>query len=241
VNTESGKWICMVCGAKGTIDGYQVDYDAMLEEAWSMLGEESLLKPESWLDQFDSGPVHHYWLSRFTKDVCRRYRLGWDGTKGEPCYPVRAMNGSPLGIVHRNISDPGGPKYKYPRKVHTSDLLFGVPELMQADVLFLVEGAMDVCAVRECGHDAIGSYGSQLHPEQVRQIVALEPRIVFLAYDMDRSGHIGSGKAEWDLGLAGVLTRRIFWDAEYKDLGMMDTEARSDTLAKALASKHTHV
>jgi len=241
VNTDNGKWICMVCGAKGTTEGYQVDYDAMLEQAWALLDGESLLKPESWLDQFDSGPTHPYWLGRFSEATCRAYRLGWDGTKGEPCYPIRAMNGQPLGIVHRNVNDPGGPKYKYPKGVHKTDLLFGVPELVQADEIFLVEGATDVMAARDAERDAVGSYGSLLSREQVHQIVALEPRMVHVAYDMDRAGHIGAGKAEWALNLAGVMTQRVFWNAECKDLGEMDVKTRSNTLSQALASKHTRV
>jgi ribosomal protein L37AE/L43A len=241
VNTLTGKWVCMVCGAKGNTAGYVPDIDLILEEAMALLQTESLVKPESWLDQFDSGPIPHYWRSRFSEEVCRAYRLGWDGTKGAPCYPVRDMSGRPLGITHRNIDDPGGPKYKYPKGVLTSELLFGVHELVQTDEIFLVEGATAVCAVRECEYDAVGSYGSRLYEAQVKQVIALSPRIVYLAYDMDSAGYKGAGRAEWDLNLAGVLTRRVFWDPRWNDLGDMDLAIRSKTLAKALAPSATHV
>jgi DNA primase len=216
-----------------------VDVDALLEQALETLGTLSLEKTESWLDQFDSGLVHPYWLSRFTEEACRTYRLGWDGHKDQPCYPIRAINGRPLGVVHRNIDDPGGPKYRYPKGVRKTELLFGVHELVQSDVLVLVEGAPDVVAVRECGHDAIGSYGSLLDPKQVQQIVALQPRVVWLGYDMDSAGHTGAGKAEYELNLAGVLTKRLFWSDRYKDLAEMDLDVRSDTLAKTLARTST--
>jgi DNA primase len=156
-----------------------------------------------------------------------------------PCYPIRNMSGLPLGIVHRNIDDPGGPKYKYPRGVKKTELLFGVKELAQSDVLFLVEGAMDVCAVREAGHDAVGSYGSLLDACQVAQIVALQPRVVWIAYDMDKAGHKGAGAAEWALGLEGIMAKRMFWNDDYKDLGEMDLEIRSSTLSKVLASNNS--
>jgi hypothetical protein len=160
VNIRTGKWVCMSCHAKGDVKGYVPDPIMELDYAMDLLDAHDLVKTESWLDQFDSGPVADYWISRFSEDVCRLYRLGWDGTRGDPCYPIRDMAGRPLGIVHRNIGDPGGPKYKYPRGVKKTELLFGVKELTQSDYLVLVEGAMDVCAVRETGMDAVGSYGS---------------------------------------------------------------------------------
>jgi len=241
VNVNTGKWVCMSCGAKGNTKGYVPDIDRLLEEGLLMLQEADGGKTESWLDQFDSGPVHEYWLSRFSEEVCRAYRLGWDGTKQQPCYPIRNNNGLPLGVVHRNIDDPEGPKYKYPKGVSKSSLLFGVKELVKSDYLILVEGAMDVCAVREAGHDAVGSYGSLLDPKQVSEIVSLQPRCVLVAYDMDRVGHVGAGKAEWALNLAGVYTKRMFWDDVFKDLGEMDSETRSSTLSKALAFTSTKV
>lgn len=237
VNTTTGAWICMSCGAKGTKKGYVPDPIRMLDAAMELIDAVDMAKPESWLDQFDSGPVHPYWLERFNEEICRRYRLGWDGTRQMPCYPIRDMAGHPLGVVHRNIDDPGGPKYKYPRGVKKTELLFGVRELQQSDVIFLVEGAMDVCAVREAGHDAVGSYGSLLDACQVAQIVALQPRVVWIAYDMDKAGYKGAWSAEVALALEGIMARRMFWNDDFKDLGEMDLETRSSTLVNTLASK----
>jgi hypothetical protein len=231
----------MSCHAKGDVKGYVADPIMELDYAMSLLVDMDLVKSESWLDQFDSGPVPEYWLSRFPEEICRIYRLGWDGNEGKPCYPIRDMVGRPIGVVHRNIDDPEGPKYKYPRGVKKTELLFGVKELQQSEYIFLVEGAMDVCAVRETGHDAIGSYGSLLDSKQVMEIVALQPLVVFLAYDNDRAGRIGAGQAEYSLNIEGIMTRRVFWDDRYNDLGDMDLVTRSNTLSKALASKSQRV
>jgi hypothetical protein len=238
VNTLTGKWVCMVCHSKGTTQGYVPDVDMLLESAMETLDSLDLEKPESWLDQFDSGPVAQYWLSRFSEEVCRTYRLGWDGVKGKPCYPIRAMNGRPLGVVHRSL-DPAEKKYKYPLHVNTSELLFGVHELRQTDELVLLEGAPAAIAVREVGHDAISSYGSLLHPRQIEEIVNLQPKIVYIAFDMDKAGHLGAGPAERDLAKAGVLAKRIFWDDRYSDPGDMDLATRSNTLSQALARTST--
>lgn len=239
VNVVSGKWVCMVCHARGDSKGYVVDPIVLLDQAMAMLEDVDLTKPESWLDQFDSGPVHEYWTSRFTEEACRTYRLGWDGTRGKPCYPIRDISGQPLGVVHRNVDDPEGPKYKYPRGVSTSRLLFGLRELDDVRRLFIVEGAMDVVAVREAGHDAVGTYGSRLYPEQLREIVALHPGAVILAYDMDSAGHLGAKEARWALQDEGILVRRPWWNARYKDLGEMPLEKRRSTLEKILASIST--
>jgi DNA primase len=96
---------------------------------------------------------------------------------------------------------------------------------------------MDVCAVRDAGIDAIGSYGSLLDHKQINEIVALQPRVVWIAYDMDHAGHVGAGKAEYALNIEGIQARRLFWNDKYNDLGDMDLETRSNTLSKTLASK----
>lgn len=239
VNVSSGKWVCMVCHARGTTAGYVPDPILALDEARALLDSVSLEKPESWLDQFDSGPVHPYWLSRFDEASCRTFRLGWDGNRGKPCYPVRDRAGRPLGVVHRSL-DGDGPKYKYPRGVRTAELLFGVREAVQVDVVFLVEGAMDVVAAREAGHDALGTYGARLHERQAREIASLNPAMVWVAYDMDKPGEEGAKDALRTLRDAGIMCGRANWHPRYKDLGEMGLEARRATLSKVLASISTH-
>lgn len=234
VNVQTGKWVCMVCGAKGTTANHVPDPDWMLEQALEGLADPAGTKSESWLDQYDSGPVHEYWLSRFSEDACRTFRLGWDAVRQQPCYPIRAMNGLPIGVVRRNI-DSDGPKYKYPRGVNTSGLLFGVKEAQQTDQLLLVEGAMDVVAVREVGHDAVGTYGSRLYDKQIDHIVGLEPRVVYIAYDMDRAGKDGGFQAERALKRAGIMAWAVEWNDRWKDLGEMDLQTRYNTLTKILA------
>jgi DNA primase len=241
VNVTTGKWVCMVCHARGDTKGYVPDPIMVLDQAMLLLDqmEDDSDKPESWLDQFDSGPVHPYWLSRFSEPVCRVYRLGWDGTRRNPCYPIRGKAGLPLGIVHRNIHDPEGPKYHYPMGVRTTELIFGVRELTQSRVLFLTEGAADAIAVREAGHDAVATYGARLFDPQVRLIAELEPKVVIIAYDMDKAGHEGTVEARRLLTRAGITSRRALWNARYSDVAKIPLEIRRSTLQKSLASRST--
>lgn len=237
VNVQTGKWVCMVCHAKGNTAGHVPDPIRELDEAMTLLADVAGPKSESWLDQYDAGPVHPYWLGRFDEETCRIYRLGYDGHKEAPCYPIRDMAGRPLGVVHRRIDDEWGPKYKYPYGVRTTELLFGVKELQQTDVIFLVEGAMDAVAVRQAGHDAVATYGARLFEKQVMQICALFPRRVVIAYDMDKAGKEGAVAAWRMFDRAGVMADRAYWDERYSDLGEMDLPTRCNTLENLLASK----
>lgn len=237
VNITTGHWRCMVCGATGKAKDYVPEISLILDNALSKLEPPLEPKPESWLDQFDAGPVPHYWLSRFERPVCRQYRLGWDGTRRQPCYPLRDVDGAPLGVVRRNLDDPEGPKYKYPRGVRTSELLFGLHELPEDQrIITLVEGAMDVCAVREVDFWALGTYGSMLYPEQIDLIASLEPTMVWVAYDNDRAGYIGAKEAVYQLSHgAGIMAERLEFSGRFKDVGEMDYRTRLFTMRKTLA------
>lgn len=240
VNVQTGKWVCMSCHARGDVQGYVPDPIMELDYAMNLLKGGLDSKSESWLDQYDSGEVHPYWLSRFDEESAKAYRLGYDWAKDKPCYPIRDTSGIPLGVVHRNI-DGEGPKYKYPLGVKTTELLFGAHEARQTDVLFVVEGAMDVVAVRQAGFDAVGTYGARLFPKQIEALSGLFPRLVVLAYDMDRAGNEGAQEARNALDKAGLMSFRAYWDDKYKDLGEMDLDTRSSTLSNLLASKYQRV
>lgn len=235
VNSETGYWVCMSCGAKGKAENVTFDARAAARSLLRSLDATVRPKPESWLDQFDTGDVHPYWLGRFSEQTCRLYRLGYDTTKGKPCYPIRDQEGYPLGVVHRSL-DPEGVKYRYPYGVVTSRLLFGAHEVIDPQSLVLVEGATDVMACREMGIEAVGAYGSQLHRQQVDQIQWGSPKKVVVAFDMDRAGRGGGEEAVRLLRSCGVNAVRATWDIDLgKDVGEMNPETRSEILSQALA------
>lgn len=239
VNVTTGKWVCMVCHARGDTKGYVPDPILILNQAMALLDETDMAKPESWLDQFDAGDVHPYWLSRFSEETCRTYRLGWDGTRQQPCYPIRDTKERPLGIVHRILDDPEGPKYHYPKGVRTTELIFGVRELRGHRALFLTEGAADAMAVHEAGFDAVATYGARLFDPQMRLIAALEPSVVIIAYDMDKPGHDGSKEARSTITEAGFMAYRAMWHPKYSDVAKIPLGNRRSTLQKILASIST--
>ena len=187
VNVAKGLWVCYACGAKGTTAGVVEQEDerfaADIEE---MLGFEQRIYSERWLDQFDAGPVHPYWLGRFSEAACRHFRLGFDYDTGAPVYPIRDNAGAVLGVVRRSLLQTG-PKYLYPRGVVKSSLLFNYTQ-ERVDTVALVEGAPDVVAAWEAGCLAFGIYGALLHDDQVRLLHRASPRRVVLGLDNDDAG-----------------------------------------------------
>lgn len=233
VNAKTGKWVCMVCHAKGSISNFRIDVDDQLLMIKNALDhEERRTYQESWWDRFDSFR-HPYWQSRFADEAIDLYRLGYDADKDKPCYPLWSDDGMIIGPVYRNL-DGLGPKYRYPFGANTSELLFGIRELQQSSTLVLVEGAMDVVAVREAGCDAVGSYGSVLYNSQVSLLQRIGAQRVLVAYDDDFAGREGAVAAVRELSNAGILARQFSWDSHEKDLAEMAVDVRKNVLAKTL-------
>lgn len=231
VNVNKGVWFCYACGAKGKVDGYippQSDTD-FYNEIMDILDNENTYYAEAWLDQFDSGPVHPYWLGRFKEETCRRFRLGYDHGKEKPCYPLRDTNGGVLGVVYRNL-DGIGPKYRYPTGIQIRSLMFNYsPE--QQDIVVLTEGAMDAIAICETGYYGVATYGAGLSATQIHLIDRIDPNIVVLAYDADRAGNAASEEAAFLLDKAGIASVRPKWDPlEYKDVAEMSITVRQRLL-----------
>lgn len=239
VNVESGRWVCMSCGAKGKAEDYVPDPDKVIESVLELLDEAELdPKPESWYDIFDSGPTCAHWLSRFTEGACRHFRLGYDTATGLPCYPVRNAQGRIVGIVRR---DPEGkPKYRYPDRFPASHLLWGVyenqdwnfPLIDGQKVLVVTEGATDVVACFDAGFNAVGTYGAILHGDQLHQIAAMKPDVLVLAYDMDEAGIKGAKRVMEGLQTMGFWTVRARWDGG-KDMNDLSITDRKEVLTRA--------
>lgn len=185
---------------------------------------------ESNLNLYDIDGPGQYWLSRFSENACKRFRLGYDQVREKSIYPIRDLKGGLLGIVYRNF--PGEkPKYRYPRGVSTSQLLFNYENIEPKSPVVLVEGAPDVIALWEAGIPAVGTYGARLLPSQAAALSRLEPSVVVLAYDQDQAGNIGSGKAGKALGGMGIPNHRLWW-VDYNDVGEMPLEIREEIFEK---------
>lgn len=232
-NTVSGKYVCMVCGKKGRTDKYEPPERLVIQKIRQLTYEHDGL-PEALLDLYDSDGPGSYWSSRFTDEACKHFRLGYDTNKEKSLYPLRGTGGDLLGIVYRGF--PGEkPKYRYPRGVNTSQLLFNYHGVSAREPLVVVEGAPDVIALWEAGIPAVGTFGARLLPAQQRLLSRLEPSVVVLAYDQDMAGRTGSTEAVRALLEAGVQARRARWD-DFKDVGEMPVAVRQKNLRKFLGN-----
>lgn len=235
INIYSQRWVCMSCGAKGRIDEIEIDEDRALNYIRGLLTvEEQMDLCEAELDMYDITGPGEYWLSRFTPEACKEFRLGHDGIT--PIYPIRDEGGNLIGIVRRN---PYGekPKYRYPKGVPTSQYLFGY-EKITGDDLLLVEGAPDVVAAWEAGIEAIGSYGSRLSARQTSLIRRLEPRLVVVAYDSDTAGQTGAVEAVRGLLEAGVMATSVALE-DHHDIADIPLAQRNVEIQRLLDKKDT--
>lgn len=238
VNVDKGVWICYGCGAKGkvgeVIDEF-ADYTGYHEKIKRILRPAPEPYPESWLDLFDSGPVHPYWLGRFSEQTCRHFRLGYDPERERPCYPLRYPTGDIAGLVYRSI-DGSKPKYQYPWGVDVKKLLFGYDHYVHRTI-WLVEGATDRMAMWEADPEVatFATLGSSLGTVQLDLIAKCDPRTVVLAFDQDAAGHKAAEEAAAMLRPWGITTVRPRWDRDLgKDPGELTIEQRRNILVTAL-------
>lgn len=229
VNLAKGVWYCYTCHAKGKVVGgpIEVPLDELLDELDELLGAETRVYPETWLSVFDSGPVHPYWLGRFTPEAARHFRLGYDFSRNAGTYPLRNAAGEVLGVVRRNLDDIG-PKYRYPSGVTITDHLFNYSPAHRNEIT-LVEGALDVVAAWEAGVEAMAIYGSQLSKAQIALIDKIAPDQINLCFDQDKAGRECAQTAYGMLRHYEPVT--VTWsDRLGKDLGELTIDERRNIL-----------
>lgn len=231
VNIITGLWICYTCGAKGKVgDHYTVDPQALLSFLQSQKQRyESHYFPESWLNIFDAGEPHEYWLNRFSAAACKHFRLGYDPEDDAATYPLRDSMGLLLGVVRRPLApDWDGPKYIYPKFLDVTNYMFNFTQDARAKVL-LVEGAADAIACWEVGFEAFAIYGSRMSERQAQLLRRINVRQIFTAFDLDEAGEKAYHRVV-DL-LPDVQTVQIKWP---EDLGKDVAELPPDRRRKLL-------
>jgi hypothetical protein len=234
VNVDKGLWYCYTCKAKGKTDGIYVEPTISLQEINDLLTEARTI-PESAYALYVAGEVHPYWLARFTEDAARHFQLGYDPESKKPCYPIRDINGELLGICTRSI-DGSPPKYKYPSGVKVSNLIFN-HQLVERETIILVEGAMDVVACYEAGHDAWGIYGSAFSEKQLQLVLSASPDRVVLGFDNDPAGRDCTAKVARLCRFHGIDTVAIPWYLhDYNDLAELPRQDRANLLDTLVTS-----
>jgi DNA primase len=99
----------------------------------------------------------------------------------------------------------------------------------QRDIVYLVEGAMDVIALWEVGIHAYGIYGSRLSEAQCNLIMKNAPERVVLLFDQDPAGKACAERSAALLMALGLDVTVAWWD-DYKDVAEMPLEYRKSLL-----------
>lgn len=227
---DKGVWTCYTCGAAGRVDSELI----ILDEGRIGRDVEDILREvepisERMLDMFCAGPVHPYWLSRFSEAACRHFQLGYDLITERPCYPMRFPDGSLAGIVRRN-TEADGPKYRYPFGFNKSEFIFNY-DSSHRSVVILCEGAPDVVAAWEAAYDCFGIYGARLSEAQATLIQKVSPDLVVCAFNNDRAGKratelVREMLSDW------VPVREFPWGRyeQYNDIAELPVTIRSRAL-----------
>lgn len=240
-----GVWTCYSCHRAGrisndAIENYTPSTDRNLEvltadlEALESAGPRCY--PESWLDLFDF--PHPYWRERFSEETIERHRLGYDFAQDALTYPFRDPAGRVLGVVYRTLDqDATGWKYKYPRGIDKSTLLYGYSQARQEDVetVVLVEGALDAIAVDEAGYTALAIYGSRMSEPQALLLRRLYPEKLIFCFDNDAAGEAALQHCFWsgELMMPGFDFRKVSFPSGTKDIAELDLASRKQVLADA--------
>lgn len=224
LNIIKQKWYCYTCGARGGLTGEAACIEPDYQEMRDWLDQE-LREPrvyaESWLNRFTAGPVHPYWLDRVGAEAADRFRLGYSDEDGALTYPLRARDGSVLGVVRRRLLHGDGPKYRYPAGVDVGSLLFNYRPHHRRTVV-LCEGALDAISLWLVGVDAFAIYGSRLSPMQVELIDRVDPDVIYTCYDADKAGwqaHCDTERA-FRHRLVGRISWPRYWGKDIDDIGL---------------------
>lgn len=236
LNIIKQKWICYTCGAHGGLTGEAalLEPDYLQMKLWFMEKlEEKRVYPEAWLSRWDAGPPHRYWLERCGERAVRRFRLGFDAEREAVTYPLRRADGAVLGVVRRALDAGDGPKYRYPKGIDVSRLLFNyLPDHRR--VVVLVEGALDAIALWNAGVEAFAIYGSRLSDTQVNLIDRIDPTYVFTAFDNDDAGY--SAHLQVERAMPHRLVQRLTWPASWgKDVDDIGLDRRRRVVHEVLA------
>lgn len=198
INAVKGLYLCMSCGAKGSLDkrgggGYDIptlqasDVRARLREVTKREAKMHYY-PEGWLRKFDV--PHDYWESRgLTPEQIARWRLGYDPFSDRCTIPMRTMHGEIIGVSFRRL-DGGAPKYLDPTGYKKGKHLYGAWLLRDEDVrtVALVEGQVDAITTDAARVPVVATMGSRLTRDQVRVLQSLGVRKVVAMYDNDNAG-----------------------------------------------------
>jgi DNA primase len=128
-----------------------------------------------------------------TAESIARWGLGWHPDEKRLVIPAHDDRGTLRFLIRRAVKDSQWPKYLYSEGYPKTSLLFGGLQtdlgMVQSRGLILVEGSFDTIKLHQYGLTcAAAILGTGISPEQMRIVMKLRPKRIFLMFDRDTAG-----------------------------------------------------
>lgn len=269
INIEKGLFICYACDERGNfaklaahlgVGGYGgfgpgADDPGLaaatarkripeVEEALEATADQKLF-PIDWIEWWQQD-AKNGWAERGITDpkVLADFQLGYAIEDDALIIPLHDHHGRPIGVVRRFRNPPPDvAKYKYPKGVKISHVLYGFAQaasVERLDQLVVVEGSIDALKAWSFGTPAVAILGARASQRQVELIESLAPTSLVLMLDADRAGRVAEKHLVEDLRDSGIVLRRPSqWPAGCKDVGEMSSHQFTNALQSAIRVRRT--
>ena len=214
INLEKGVWICFAGCGQGNLkyfiwklsgkswDEINTEFESKAWELdFSLLDDlEEVTEPTSSYEKpetLEDVPTNHWIYNRgFTQETTMKW-----GCKVNEfldfMIPVEDQTLEIQGWIARRKQ--AIPKYLFSKGFAKSQSLFGINQLYETKVLYVVEGALDCMWLSQFGYSSVAILGASVSQKQVDLISSLHPQEVVLALDNDDAGKKGIDKATLDM------------------------------------------
>jgi len=233
INTDKGVWICFAGCGQGSLSYFIYKLSG---KSWEKIRDEldspdldfdfgTFAEDSSYeIDEVDSSETQekmvydvddNHWIynRQFTKKIINLYNCKQNDYK-DLMIPVEEQDIS-LGWIYRRTK--AVPKYLYSKGFRKSKTLFGLNQLKDNKVIYLVEGALDSMWLTQHGYDSLAILGASVSTTQIERLSSLNPDEVVLCLDNDDAGKQGTKKATIDMQDRFMITF-INIPIRYKDV-----------------------
>ena len=244
INVQRGLFICYACGEKGAfpklvehITGERSDFVVTTSTADLRRKLKDLDAPEepepeldpAWIDYWKLGRERWADRSITSEAVLDAFDLGYSIEDDALMIPLHDRWGTPLGAVRRFFEPvEGQPKYKYPRGLKISELLYGFHQAAKVDgltQLAVTEGSIDTLTLWQHDIPSVALLGARCSAAQLKLLEALSPVELLILTDNDAAGRACKAQLKELLVGTGILTSSPgYWPRECKDIGDMTSQ-----------------
>lgn len=165
-----------------------------------------------------------------------KWQLGYDQVDNRLILPAFDEDNRFKFLIKRAIGD-GWPKYLYTKGGIKTSILFGAcyldKEMVKSHGLVLVEGSVDTVVQHQHGNrNTAGILGTGLSMKQIRVIMKLSPKKVYLMFDRDEAG-VENVVSAWK-GLPKIPLFVCRYPGEKADPAEMTKEESERSIARAI-------